>query len=356
MARRLLTVTVVACLALAVTGALGSCGSPAGAPDSADLSKYAWVVGGHGLIFATTDGGAHWRSQTSGTTSALFSVAFADPTHGWIACGQLAGEPASVERVLATTDGGAHWTPQPLDPTGGRAGGNLDAVACTNEAHVWVGGWGPDGRGLICASSDGGATWSQQNAPLGSRWVSGIAFADSSHGWAVTGGGRVLATTDGGAHWVLQHTPAAGSYMLEVTCPDALHCWVSGPTESPLVATTDGGASWHKVATPESFGGADAVWASDDDHIFLGGEGAVADAEATIFSSSDGGATWSVAVSPDRSVSGIAGSPSGTLWSSGIGAVVTSTDGGSSWSETQRGPVADFYGVACPRSATTSGR
>lgn len=42
-----------------------------------------WAVGGFGLILHTTDGGATWESQTSGTYEALSAVYFLDAQKGW---------------------------------------------------------------------------------------------------------------------------------------------------------------------------------------------------------------------------------------------------------------------------------
>jgi photosystem II stability/assembly factor-like uncharacterized protein len=61
----------------------------------------AWVVGGAGAIFASTDGGRSWRSQPSGVTADLDAVAFADQRTGWVG-----GRDGTI---LATADGGATW-------------------------------------------------------------------------------------------------------------------------------------------------------------------------------------------------------------------------------------------------------
>ncbi|HEY5925681.1 MAG TPA: YCF48-related protein [Kofleriaceae bacterium] len=65
-----------------------------------------WVVGDAGQIRVSTNGGASWQSQASGTSENLYAVHFADAMHG-----------AAVGRrgtVIVTADGGAHWTARPL--------------------------------------------------------------------------------------------------------------------------------------------------------------------------------------------------------------------------------------------------
>ena len=61
-----------------------------------------WAVGGNGTIVVTTDGGATWSAQTSGTSDGLNSVYFSDAQRGWAV--------GSTGTIVATTDGGATWS------------------------------------------------------------------------------------------------------------------------------------------------------------------------------------------------------------------------------------------------------
>ena len=63
-------------------------------------SSQGWAVG-QGAILATTDGGAHWAAQLTGTLN-LTSVDLINAEDGWA---------VGIDSLLATTDGGAHWTP-----------------------------------------------------------------------------------------------------------------------------------------------------------------------------------------------------------------------------------------------------
>src|SRR5215207_4385169 len=62
----------------------------------------AWAVGDVGTILHTTNGGASWQKQISGTQQRLDAVRFKDPLHGWALGTSLA---------LYTVDGGVTWTP-----------------------------------------------------------------------------------------------------------------------------------------------------------------------------------------------------------------------------------------------------
>ena len=102
--RRSLDGLAVCIIALLAAIFLSAC-----ATSHPSLGSYGWGVGEGGVILATTDGGAHWVKQHSGTTDDLNDVAFADVRHGW-AVGASRRLAAGV--VLATTDGGAHWVKQ----------------------------------------------------------------------------------------------------------------------------------------------------------------------------------------------------------------------------------------------------
>jgi photosystem II stability/assembly factor-like uncharacterized protein len=43
-----------------------------------------WAVGAQGTLIHTTDGGAHWTVERSGTTHALERICFAGHTRGWL--------------------------------------------------------------------------------------------------------------------------------------------------------------------------------------------------------------------------------------------------------------------------------
>lgn len=100
----------------------------------------AWVVGGDGVIYKTTDGGANWSEQTSGVSSTLFSIS----------------------------------TPSTLS--------------------CWIAG----ASGIILHTSDGGNVWSQQECPS-SDSLYGISMWDDLTGWIVGENGLILYTNDGGA-------------------------------------------------------------------------------------------------------------------------------------------------------------
>ena len=61
----------------------------------------AWAVGSRGTILGTTDGGATWQIQRSGTSQALAGIFFTNRLHGWAV--------GHSNTILKTTDGGQTW-------------------------------------------------------------------------------------------------------------------------------------------------------------------------------------------------------------------------------------------------------
>jgi len=89
----------------------------------------------------TTDGGANWNVQTSGTAAPLFSLGFADTLRGWAA--------GDSGLILQTTDGGANWG---FDTTRTREG--FWAVSVLDTAHCWAVG----GMGMVMGYDKAGET------------------------------------------------------------------------------------------------------------------------------------------------------------------------------------------------------
>ena len=78
-------------------------------------------------------------------------------------------------------------------------------VAFLNETHGWVvGQWtsASSGNGIVMYTSDGGVTWTtQEAAAIGTDDYNAVWFSDSDHGYAVADSGVVVKTDDGGTTW-----------------------------------------------------------------------------------------------------------------------------------------------------------
>jgi photosystem II stability/assembly factor-like uncharacterized protein len=117
---------------------------------------------------------------------------------------------ANRDVIVATTDGGANWRVQ-YTGSGPDSEGAIGyfAVACTDALHGWVVGLG----GTILATTNGGRTWNSQRSGTKTN-LHDVAFTDAKHGIAVGAnvegddpmagkldGSIILSTTDGGATW-----------------------------------------------------------------------------------------------------------------------------------------------------------
>ncbi|MFI5371660.1 MAG: YCF48-related protein [Candidatus Eisenbacteria bacterium] len=143
-----------------------------------------WAVGAGGRIIVTTDAGATWKAQTSGTASNLHRV--------WFVSDQAGVAVGDGGNVVATTNGGALWTRNPSIPTTV----NLVDVKFADALH----GWAVGGTGVVLNTTDGGASWSKTVLPT-SFQLRGVAFAGLLDGWVVGDGGTVFGTHDGGSSW-----------------------------------------------------------------------------------------------------------------------------------------------------------
>ena len=108
-----------------------------------------WTVGQYGVILHTTDGGANWVPQTSGTKNYLSSTVFINAQTGW-AVGQSG-------TVLGTTDGGSHWA---LKPSG--VNYYLLSVFFLDSQTGWVVG----DHGSILKTTNGGGLHGTQDMRL----------------------------------------------------------------------------------------------------------------------------------------------------------------------------------------------
>jgi photosystem II stability/assembly factor-like uncharacterized protein len=213
-----------------------------------------WAVGSGGCILHTSNSGASWSKQISGTPNDLWGVTFIDPDTGW-----------AVGRdgiILHTTNGGAAWAPQ-LSNTDK----DLSAVTFVNFRHGWIVG----NASTILHTTNGGAVWTLQSS-LHSSDLRDVFFSDTATGWAVGSGGTILHTTDSGNTWSVLATNTANQ-LEGVTFSSTGHGWVVGK-QGTILHTVDG-ITW----TPQTSG--NDKWLFDvsfsDDNIgwAVGAEGVI---------------------------------------------------------------------------------
>jgi photosystem II stability/assembly factor-like uncharacterized protein len=214
------------------------------------------IAGYGGKILTTDDGGRSWSVSSSGTESAIYKTRMVDASNGW-AVGQ-----GGI--VLKTTDGGKTW--QKVD-TGSDA--SLFSLFIVSPQKVIAVGE----KATLISTEDGGATWKttklqakakeagSDEAMIGLNDAEVVAqdpalydikFVDDKTGWVVGEFGKILHTSDGGATWKEQQQSLVGAAVADaldlptfygVDCTDTKECTAVG-LDGKIASTKDGGGNW----------------------------------------------------------------------------------------------------------------
>ncbi|MGI8699945.1 MAG: WD40/YVTN/BNR-like repeat-containing protein [Nocardioidaceae bacterium] len=241
-------------------------------------------------VLRTVDGGRHWQrvmtpvANLSG--SYLGAVDFVDNQHGWVV--SSAGT-VGDQFVFSTADGGRTWDQQ--GPRGDPA--NLFGIDSVDGRTVVAVGYACCVGPQITRSTDSGETWEvlpQQLSPYGGRYRA-VQLATVSTGWISGDAGALLKTTDGGATWRQQNPLGlygSGATFVDPSFASEQSGWVAAyvsSSEGFLLHTTDGGRTWVKQPVPVP--AVTRVVATPGGGVWVGGDGAVGH-------STDGGDTWTV--------------------------------------------------------------
>jgi photosystem II stability/assembly factor-like uncharacterized protein len=236
-----------------------------------------WLYGSG--IYATHDGGLHWKELNLGYTfdvtprggtvwavsyegcasnpcgptvsrAPVGSDAFTAP--GGFDAGQPRGQLVApdaghayyfgYDALVTTADGGATWTRRDL-PCPDALGRTASAYGATT---VWVvcGGTTDTGAQTLAVSSDAGATWRTTPLPGKGQAVGELRVLSETYAWRTGATRGILVTRDGGRTW--RAAPGIGAAGA-LTFADPGHGWlISGNT---VHRTTDG-ATWAEVSQP----------------------------------------------------------------------------------------------------------
>ncbi len=224
---------------------------------------------------STFGGGSPWlgafaTSALPAPVNSLTDVACATASGCWAVGSTVGGAGApNGAAVIATSNGGATWSNQVI-PT---AVGYLSRVACSDQRHCTAVGQATqtsDGQAVSIATADGGATWSLESVPPGILDLTAVTCRPDRSCTAVgtTPGGTVALTSTGPAAGWKQAgpLPPGMSGATGISCTTADKCWTTGKTTvdadhvaGTVAVTTDGGAAWATVATPKGLGALDGV-------------------------------------------------------------------------------------------------
>ncbi len=319
-----------------------------------DCTAVGTALGGFAGIVETTDGGTTWSTEPvpSGVGTS-YSVSCPSLTE----CFAVGGDD-----ILATTDGGTSWT---LAYTAApSSSGLLWSISCPSTSDCVAVGH-VDYQGLTLSTADGGSTWTSLLGPYQVQGLNGVSCSSTSECTSV-GNGVILATSDAGTTWVRQPGPAGVNRLNDIACPSSSECVaVGGPDDSldvggggTVLASTDGGTVWQGESLPPGVGTLFGIACPSISVCYAVGDNE--DDTSFILATTDGGATWTSEVvpagvialnsiaCPSTSACMAAGddlSDGGGYYSDGV--ILSTTDGGNSWSSTAETGVENLDSVAC---------
>jgi len=198
-----------------------------------------WVVGQHGIIEHTSDGGQNWELQYYDDNKMFNSVSFINDNEGWV---------VGWSDIMHTTDGGQNWDLQ-TDPS--TMGDYLD-VYFLDENNGWVVGY----YRIILRTTDGGHSWEKISNQIPNETnYTAIKFFDANNGilcgYQKDVGGVTLITNDGGLNWT-DTSPEQKSNVVNrfnaLDINDAGEVFVCG-TLGSIYKSTDMGNTWTDLST-----------------------------------------------------------------------------------------------------------
>lgn len=352
------------------------------------------TTSGPTVLLKTTDGGAHWVEQfrfsgAGGIDYIDFSRNGRDGRMAWFEGGPVSasGQPLAIAtpevlKVYATHDGGAHWKVESAVPQNNPPKSSTPPAYWPGGAEFFLPGTADGWQVRVPSNSqlpivlmhtvDGGGTWTQlSELPAGSRDGAPY-FSDARNGWYIVsdsrsfsfdGSGRPIPFTppiyqlyvshDGGLSWApltlsLPSISAEADMDTHIEQPIMFDSKngvlpikvMAGPTStqaqpsksrdlSLILKTSDGGNHWGSLTqvpgTPE-----------DGAILFLSSDHWLASSGGMLRETHDGGLTWATRrVLADGFTMSMASwntIPPDVIWAQvGAGGLVRSTDGGRTW-------------------------
>jgi len=265
-----------------------------------------WYGNGTGRIYATRDGGLHWRQVWSRPGTYVRALEFLDERTGFM--GNVGPgyfpDVTDTQPLYVTHDGGVHWTPVPA-PSGPKVTGvcAIDVLRENGKVVAIRAGGRVGGPAALMESRDGGRTWTSRDMSRLTGMILDIRFVSRDVGFIAgatdSDEGRshaqMLKTTDGGRTWrtvYRSQRPVENTWKLAFPTPRVGYVTVLSYDPSPasrdrfVAKTVDGGETWTELRVARDkrlieYG----VNFLDARHGWVGGY-------PTGYETFDGGATW----------------------------------------------------------------
>ena len=239
---------------------------------------------------------------------------------------------------------------------------NLSGIACPSATQCYAVGETAFKSAMVLASTNGGASWSQQNVQIPGALTAVACWSSSS--CIAVGGTTAASTTDGGTTWTPRQL--GSNALTGVTCPSASTCLAvgsdapqtSGCDSGVAYATHNGGQSWSPSAThcfvPSGISCATAT------SCMMSGTHTTGNANyGAVLRSSDGGKDWrsaDVLSQPNTELTDVACPSRAVCVAVGNGPgdpILRTTDAGATWTAAvPAGQSNNYLAVSC--ASTTS--
>jgi len=265
-----------------------------------------WAVNSNGQILHTEDGFATWQEQFHDAQVYFRCVGFASATRGWV------GTLTADKRLFETSDGGATWTAVADLPE--LAPSAVCGLSVVDESVVYASGTNyPNRPARMMRTVDGGVSWQAWDMSEHAALLVDTYFTDADHGWVVGGQATVadptrddvravvLRTEDGGRTWVNKAAQLGtelplGEWGWKIQFLDEQVGYVAleSFTRGAILKTTDGGDTWTRIEIDDPQGNAnlEGIGFLDESTGWVGGWGSASFQEGFSSSTIDGGETW----------------------------------------------------------------
>lgn len=243
------------------------------------------VVGDHGTIWRTVDGGTNWNYvSVSGTVSKDVLYGVHGTGNTFLAVGYFG-------KNYYSTNTGASWTAL-----------NASGISAVSEGFYGLCCWVFDNNSFLLGGNSGntfpgiwktddaGATWTAgSNAPVGSNVYDMTFFQNATStttavGVAVGSFGNIYRTTNGGTSWT--KITAVGQSLRSVHFPTTSIGYTVGDSGF-IYKSTDAGLTWTALTSPTG----KALYAVN---FYNANVGYICGVNGAIYKTVDGGVTWSL--------------------------------------------------------------
>lgn len=229
----------------------------------------------------------------------------------------------------------------------------LTGISCSTDARcVAVGS-----LDTIVTSADGGMTWTNRSSSIHRKWgvhydLSSVSCFSADRCVVVGDVGTILTTGDGGATWT-SRTAGPTDPLLDISCARVGICVAVGTANfgvGRILISRDDGATWHVSGGNSQW--LDGISCTSARHCVAVG------VRGTILTSGDGVATWTSRSNPfsgtDDNLGGISCVGGGlcvvlsnNAHNKGGSAILSSTDGGATWTRQNPRITSDLFDISC---------